>query len=134
VLAAFSTSAATLIAARALLGIAGATLMPSTLALIRNTVRDPGQHTFAIGLWMTSFTAGFLIGPLLGGALLMYFWLGSVFLMGPVALLLAAIPRRHARGPACGLSLTGCHGPPCRRLPAAPCEGSSGPMSHFPRS
>jgi MFS transporter, DHA2 family, multidrug resistance protein len=94
VLAAFSTSAEMLISARALLGIAGATLMPSTLALLRNMFHDPGQRTFAIGVWVTSFTAGFLIGPVLGGALLMYFWWGSVFLMGvPVmALLLALAP------------------------------------------
>jgi DHA2 family multidrug resistance protein-like MFS transporter len=82
VLAAYSTSAEMLIATRAVLGIAGATLMPSTLALIRNMFRDPRQRSLAIGVWMTSFTAGFLIGPVLGGALLGLFWWGSVFLMG----------------------------------------------------
>ncbi len=94
VLAAYSTSAEMLIATRAVLGIAGATLMPSTLALIRNMFRDPGQRSLAIGVWMTSFTVGFLIGPVLGGALLEVFWWGSVFLMGvPVmALLLVLAP------------------------------------------
>ncbi len=94
VLAAYSTSAEMLIATRAVLGIAGATLMPSTLALIRNMFRDPGQRSLAIGVWMTSFMAGFLIGPVLGGALLEFFWWGSVFLMGvPVmALLLVLAP------------------------------------------
>ena len=58
VLAAFSTSAAMLIAARALLGVAGATLAPSTLSLIRNMFRDPRQRTVAIGVWVASFSVG----------------------------------------------------------------------------
>ena len=58
VLAAASTSAEMLIAARALLGVAGATLAPSTLSLIRNMFADPQQRTFAIGVWITSFSAG----------------------------------------------------------------------------
>ncbi|HEX2149813.1 MAG TPA: MFS transporter [Actinomycetota bacterium] len=92
VLAAYSTSAEMLIATRAVLGIAGATLMPSTLALIRNMFRDPRQRSLAIGVWMTSFTAGFLIGPVLGGALLGLFRWGSVFLMGvPVMVLLLVL-------------------------------------------
>ena len=68
VLAAFSTSAEMLIAARALLGVAGATLAPSTLSLIRNMFHDPRQRTFAIGVWITSFSVGAAIGPLIGGA------------------------------------------------------------------
>src|ERR687898_1842467 len=58
ILAAFSTSAEMLIISRALLGIAGATLAPSTLSLIRNMFEHPGQRTFAIGVWITSFSAG----------------------------------------------------------------------------
>jgi DHA2 family multidrug resistance protein-like MFS transporter len=89
VLAAFSTSSEMLIAARALLGIAGATLAPSTLSLIRNMFLDPDQRTFAIGVWATSFSAGAALGPLAGGALLEYFWWGSVFLVAvPVMALL----------------------------------------------
>jgi MFS transporter, DHA2 family, multidrug resistance protein len=89
VLAAFSTSAAMLIASRALLGIAGATLMPSTLALIRTMFLDPAQRSVAIGIWISGFSAGSAIGPLIGGALLEYFWWGSAFLLGvPVMLLL----------------------------------------------
>jgi len=89
VLAAFSTSAGMLIATRALLGVAGATLAPSTLSLIRNMFLDPGERTFAIGVWITSYSAGGAIGPLLGGVLLEHFWWGSVFLIGvPVMVLL----------------------------------------------
>jgi MFS transporter, DHA2 family, multidrug resistance protein len=81
VLAAFSTSAEMLIAARALLGVAGATLAPSTLSLISNMFRDPRQRTVAIGVWITSFSVGGAIGPLLGGVMLEFFWWGSVFLL-----------------------------------------------------
>src|SRR5919197_6291764 len=81
-LAAFSTSAEMLIAARAVLGVAGATLAPSTMSLIRNMFHDPRQFTTAIGVWISSYTAGAAIGPLLGGLLLEHFWWGSVFLIG----------------------------------------------------
>src|SRR5512134_3599307 len=70
VIAAFSTSAEMLIATRALLGLAGATLAPSTLSLIRNMFHDPEQRTVAIGIWVTSYSIGGAIGPLLGGILL----------------------------------------------------------------
>lgn len=93
-LAAFSTTPEMLIAARALLGIAGATLMPSTLSLIRNMFLDAEQRTVAISLWMTSLLAGTALGPLVGGALLAYFWWGSVFLLSVpfMLLLLVAAP------------------------------------------
>ena len=93
--AAFSTSATMLIASRAALGVAGATLAPSTLSLIFNMFRDPRQRSVAIGVWITSFSAGSAIGPVLGGVLLEYFWWGSVFLLAlPVmALLLVLGPR-----------------------------------------
>jgi DHA2 family multidrug resistance protein-like MFS transporter len=92
VLAAFSTSAEMLIATRALLGIAGATLMPSTMSLLRTMFPEPGQRTVAIGIWISSFSVGAAIGPLVGGALLTYFWWGSVFLLGvPVMALLLTL-------------------------------------------
>ena len=80
-LAAFSRSAEMLIATRAVLGVAGATLAPSTLSLIRNMFLDLDQRTLAIGVWATSFSAGAAIGPLAGGLLLEYVWWGSVFLL-----------------------------------------------------
>ena len=73
VLAAFSTSAEMLIAARALLGVAGATLAPSTLSLIRNMFLDPRERTLAIGVWIASYSVGGAIGPVLGGVLLQHF-------------------------------------------------------------
>ncbi len=91
VLAAFSTSADMLIATRAVLGLAGATLMPSTLSLIRNMFHDPVQRTFAIGLWTTSFSVGGMLGPLVGGLLLEQFWWGSVFLVGVPAMVLLLV-------------------------------------------
>jgi DHA2 family multidrug resistance protein-like MFS transporter len=92
VLAAWSTSAPMLIAARALLGVAGATVAPSTLSLIRNMFGDPRQRTVAISVWITSFSVGGAIGPLLGGLLLKWFWWGSVFLLAvPVMALLLVL-------------------------------------------
>src|SRR5690242_5346213 len=94
VLAAFSTSASMLIAARAVLGLAGATLAPSTLSLIRNMFPDPRQRATAVAVWISSYSAGALIGPPLGGVLLEHFWWGAVFLVSiPImALLLIAGP------------------------------------------
>jgi MFS transporter, DHA2 family, multidrug resistance protein len=94
-LAAFSTSAEQLIAARALLGLAGATLAPSTLSLIFHMFQDPRQRQVAIGVWIGAFSAGSAIGPVLGGVTLELFWWGSVFLLAlPVmAALLLLGPR-----------------------------------------
>jgi DHA2 family multidrug resistance protein-like MFS transporter len=88
-LAAFSTSAAMLIGARALMGVAGATLMPSTLALITNMFVDRAERATAIAAWTSCFMVGAAVGPIVGGVLLQYFWWGSLFLLGvPVMLLL----------------------------------------------
>lgn len=92
VLAAFSRTAEMLIVARALLGVAGATLAPATLSLIRNMFHDARQRTVAIGIWGTSFSLGGAIGPVLGGVLLEHFWWGSVFLLAvPVMALLLVL-------------------------------------------
>ncbi|MGY1617462.1 MFS transporter [Geodermatophilus sp. SYSU D00691] len=79
--AAFAPDPATLIAARAALGIAGATLMPSTLSLIRNLFPIARQRTRAIALWSAAASGGAVLGPLVGGVLLEHFWWGSVFLV-----------------------------------------------------
>ena len=94
-IAAWTPSAAVLIAARAVQGVAGATIAPGTLSLIRTMFADPRQRTFAIGVWITSYSAGAAVGPVLGGVLLEQFWWGSVFLLAvPVmALLLVVGPR-----------------------------------------
>ena len=94
-LAAFSQSSEMLIASRALMGIAGATIAPSTLSLIFTMFLDTKQRSTAIGLWIAAYSAGGAIGPVLGGVLLEFFWWGSVFLIGvPVmALLLILGPR-----------------------------------------
>ncbi|MHA7881903.1 MFS transporter [Nitratireductor rhodophyticola] len=94
VLAAFSPTANTLIAARAVLGVAGATLMPSTLALISNMFLQPSQRALAIGVWATMFALGMALGPLVGGILLSHFWWGSAFLVAlpVVAIVLIAGP------------------------------------------
>ena len=94
-LAAFSTSADMLIASRALLGAAGATIAPSTLSLIFVMFEDPKERATAVGVWVASFSAGSAVGPILGGILLQQFWWGSVFLLAlPVmALLLILGPR-----------------------------------------
>ena len=92
VLAAFSTTAEMLIASRALLGIAGATLAPSTLSLIFAMFEDPRQRSRAVAIWISAFSAGSAIGPVLGGILLEQFWWGSVFLLAlPVMALLLVL-------------------------------------------
>ncbi|RFS87455.1 MFS transporter [Actinomadura spongiicola] len=89
VLAATANTSETLILARALLGVTGATLMPSTLALITNMFKDPRQRGVAISVWVTCFSVGIAVGPILGGVLLEWFWWGSVFLLGvPVMVVL----------------------------------------------
>ncbi len=92
VFAAYSTSPEALIVTRALLGVAGATIMPSTMALIRNMFTDPRQMASAIGIWFSCFMGGMALGPLVGGALLESFWWGSAFLLGvPFMVLLLVI-------------------------------------------
>ena len=94
-LAAFSTSAEMLITARAILGLAGATLAPSTLALIRSMFHDGAQRARAISIWASTFAAGGVMGPVVAGVMLRYFWWGSAFLIAvPVmAALVLAGPR-----------------------------------------
>ncbi|HEV7470821.1 MAG: transporter, family, multidrug resistance protein [Pseudonocardiales bacterium] len=81
ILAAFSTTPEMLIASRAFLGIAGATIAPSTLSLIFHMFTDPKQRSAAVGVWIGAFSAGSAVGPVLGGVMLEHFWWGSVFLL-----------------------------------------------------
>ncbi|GGW34532.1 MFS transporter [Streptomyces xantholiticus] len=92
VLNAYATTPETMILARALLGVAGATLMPSTLALIRNIFHDPKERSLAIGIWGAMASAGAAVGPVVGGFLLEHFWWGSVFLINlPVMAVLVVV-------------------------------------------
>ncbi|BDX29956.1 MFS transporter [Mycobacterium antarcticum] len=93
--AAFAPSAGYLVGARALLGVFGAMLMPSTLSLIRNIFTDASARRLAIALWASCFTAGSALGPIVGGALLQHFHWGAVFLVAvPILLpLLVLAPR-----------------------------------------
>src|SRR5262249_39958313 len=69
-----------------------ATLMPSTMALIRNMFRDPKQMAQALSVWFTCFMGGMVIGPLVGGLMLNKFWWGAVFLLGvPIMVLLLMV-------------------------------------------
>jgi EmrB/QacA subfamily drug resistance transporter len=93
--AAFSGSVGVLIAARASMGIGAALIMPSTLSIITDMFRDPGQRQRAIGLWAGTTGVGIALGPIIGGVLLAHFWWGSVFLINvPIAAagLLCAVP------------------------------------------
>ncbi|MFH8837078.1 MFS transporter [Streptomyces sp. NPDC017868] len=93
--AAFAPTAELLIAARAVMGIAGATLLPSALAVLSELFTDPRQRARAIGVFAAAFAAGFAIGPVIGGLLLEHFWWGSVFLVNlpVIALFLSFAPR-----------------------------------------
>ncbi|MFD9485509.1 MFS transporter [Streptomyces sp. NPDC059991] len=92
VLNAYASSPEMMIFARALLGVAGATLMPSTLALIRNIFHDPRERSLAVGIWGAAASAGAAVGPVVGGFLLENFWWGSVFLINlPVMAVLVLV-------------------------------------------
>ncbi|WP_083864886.1 MFS transporter [Nocardia brevicatena] len=89
VLAAFAPNAAVLITARALMGAGGATLLPSSLALISTLFPNERRRSTAIGVWTAFFAGGSAVGPIIGGFLLHHFWWGSVFLINvPVLLIL----------------------------------------------
>ena len=116
---AYAPTAGLLIGARALLGVAGATLAPSTLALIRGLFPQLRERSVAVGIWASVFSAGTALGPVIGGLLLEHFWWGSVFLINvPVIVVLlvggiALLPelRTPTPGPldlpSVGLSLVG---------------------------
>lgn len=93
IVAAYSTSPGMLIVCRAAMGVAGATLLPSSLGILRTMFADPKEMGKAMGIWFSCFLGGQALGPLVGGLLLQHFWWGSVFLLGVpvmVALLVCA--------------------------------------------
>ncbi|WP_081687730.1 MFS transporter [Glycomyces tenuis] len=94
IVAAFATSPEMLILGRAMLGIGGATLMPSTLGLIRAIFPDRTERRTAIAVWAAALSGGAAVGPVLGGLLLESFWWGSVFLLNVpvIVLFLLAAP------------------------------------------
>ncbi|MBV2355891.1 MFS transporter [Streptomyces sp. J2-1] len=95
VLNAYATGPGMMILARALLGVAGATLMPATLALIRNLFPDPRERSLAVGIWGATASAGTAVGPIVGGFLLEHFWWGSAFLINlPVMAVLVLVGLR----------------------------------------
>ncbi|GAA4260993.1 MFS transporter [Dactylosporangium darangshiense] len=105
-LAAFSTTPWMIIATRAVMGVAGAAIMPASMALIGRLFPDPKRSLSAMGAYMTCFLTGMAIAPLLGGLMIEHWWWGSVFLLGVPAMLLTlvAAPRLlpEVRNPAAG--------------------------------
>ncbi|CAL9607776.1 MFS transporter [Streptomyces sp. Tu 3180] len=89
--AAFADSPQVLIAARALLGVGGAMIMPATLSILRQVFPDRRERALAIGVWSAVAAVGAAVGPLLGGFLLEHFRWGSVFLVN-IPLMLVSLP------------------------------------------
>lgn len=136
VVAAYSGSAEVLIATRALLGLGGATLMPSTLALIRNMFHDARQRKTAISIWTGAMVGGATVGPIVGGFVLEHFWWGAAFLINVPAMVLLLVlapvllPEYRAPRPAGSTcSARSCRSPPSSRSSTGssrwPCTESS---------
>lgn len=85
--AGLADSTAQLIAARAGMGVGGALLMTTTLAVAMQ-IFAPEEQPKAIGIWAAVNSLGFATGPLIGGFMLNHFWWGAIFLINlPVAAL-----------------------------------------------
>ncbi|WOC14872.1 MFS transporter [Pseudochrobactrum sp. MP213Fo] len=89
--AAYAPSASALIAARVLLAVGAAMMMPATLSIIRLTFEDENERSLAIGIWAAVASGGAAFGPVVGGVLLEYFWWGSVFLINVPVVAIALI-------------------------------------------
>jgi DHA2 family multidrug resistance protein-like MFS transporter len=89
--AAFAWTPEILVAARVVLAIGAAMMMPATLSLIRLTFTDEKERAFAIGIWAAVASGGAALGPVVGGLLLEYFWWGSVFLINVPVVLVAFV-------------------------------------------
>lgn len=93
--ATFAPTAETLIAARAVLGVAGAMIMPPTMSIIRDVFRDRDERVRAVGIWSAVSAGGAAIGPLIGGFLVEHFWWGAVFLINvPIVLVIVPVAMR----------------------------------------
>ncbi|MFF3214066.1 MFS transporter [Streptomyces sp. NPDC002886] len=93
-LAALADNAQVLIAARALLGVGGAMIMPATLSILRQVFPDRRERALAIGIWTAVAAVGAASGPVLGGFLVQHFWWGSVFLINiPLMIMLLPLGR-----------------------------------------
>lgn len=90
-LAAFAPTPEVLIAARAVLAVGAAAMMPATLALIRTYFTVERERNLAIAVWGSLSVVGFALGPILGGTLLEFFWWGSVFLVNVPVVVLALV-------------------------------------------
>ena len=90
-LAAYAQTPGVLIAARALLGVGGAMIMPATLSILRQVFPDRRERALAVGIWSAVAAVGAAVGPLVGGVLLEHFWWGSVFLIN-IPLMAASLP------------------------------------------
>jgi EmrB/QacA subfamily drug resistance transporter len=94
-LASFASSPGMLIAARALMGVGGAFIFPTTLSILTNTFRDPAERARAIGVWAGVAGIGIAIGPVIGGLLVEHLGWGSVFFINvPVCALTFALAWR----------------------------------------
>ncbi|SCY92130.1 MFS transporter, DHA2 family, multidrug resistance protein [Streptomyces sp. 136MFCol5.1] len=92
--AAMADSPGVLIAARALLGVGGAMIMPATLSILRQVFPDRRERAVAIGVWTAVAAVGAATGPVIGGFLVEHFWWGSVFLINiPLMALILPIGR-----------------------------------------
>jgi MFS family permease len=120
VLGAWAPSAGVLIAARALMGVGSAVVMPMSMSLIPVLFPDPAERGQAIALWSATVVLGMPLGPIVGGLLLGHFWWGSIFLIN-VVVIAVAVPLRlwllpESRSPRPGridpvsvvLSIAGC--------------------------
>ena len=90
-ISAFAPSSGVLIGARALMGVGGAMILPSTMSIVRDVFRDREERVKAVGIWSATLAGGAAVGPLVGGVLVEHFWWGSVFLVN-VPLLLVVFP------------------------------------------
>ncbi|HTZ09620.1 MAG TPA: MFS transporter [Acidimicrobiales bacterium] len=88
---AFAGSTHWLIVARASMGVGGAAIMPSTLAILTNVFVDDGDRARAIGIWSGTTGIGVAVGPIVGGWLLAHYWWGSVFLVNVPIVVVGAV-------------------------------------------